>query len=764
MKYLLKLILIFITISHLQAQDFFEHIVTEKNKSGTHMTKLSHKLIDGNPDALLFVTQNYEKQNANEIGVWYNNKQWYIFNQNLKSLQVGTRFFVFVPPKNDTKAFSISTNTTNTSGHICTIKPPKGEINKDAIVFVTQQYGKYNTSSIGVWYNEGNWKIYNENRNKIPLDTKFNILILEDGNNKLGTMMLTAGKHIIEENNSHFSSINPKIKAKQAKLIFTSNWAGTYNTNTIGAWYNENQWNIINQGENKIPKGVQVNYFKSIPQNAIAVENPIINSDIITQEKPLIDVILPTVDEEEINISNLPTIQTFKKTVKLPLHTIPQEVTYHLDNEGMAIFEGDIVLGEGHNFVIEEPEPLPVPRSFSEYGEIGAEKYGKQTAALVIRQSDGIINRNWLWPNGVIPYHIRLNFSEAEKNVIRDAIDELNSRTNLNIFPTTLIMEKNIEFVKRDLILGGAQGSSRVGRNRTSRHRIRLKEGFTKGTVIHELLHAAGMWHEQSRRDRDRYVEVKFENIDNSYEHNFDIHDTDAEIITPYDLNSIMHYSGWAFSRNGSPTIINRSTGDPVWQTSELSAYDIDGINTVYPVDYYGDFSRAPTSLRTVSITVKRIISRDLDGPGDENEFWIKSEIGPDFQWRPGNSSNPTRRQSSGKRRTSNLEVSPEWKHSHLIEAGEQYAKIWLLLREDDGLASNERKDDTFNINPFPAIDHIELKVDTYSGRIYLGNVDGVFLEENYIGDVGDIINLEGFEGKFKAYIEFQILIDDPLD
>jgi hypothetical protein len=34
-----------------------------------------------------------------------------------------------------------------------------------------------------------------------------------------------------------------------------------------------------------------------------------------------------------------------------------------------------------------------------------------------------------------------------------------------------------------------------------------------EGRSIHELLHALGIFHEQSRADRDQYIDVKFENI-----------------------------------------------------------------------------------------------------------------------------------------------------------------------------------------------------------------------------------------------------------
>ena len=75
------------------------------------------------------------------------------------------------------------------------------------------------------------------------------------------------------------------------------------------------------------------------------------------------------------------------------------------------------------------------------------------------------------------------------------------------------------------------------------------------GTVVHEIGHAMGLSHQQSRHDRDTYVTILYENIRSGKEGNFNKKSTPNNYSVPYDLTSVMHYGASYFSSNGLDTI-----------------------------------------------------------------------------------------------------------------------------------------------------------------------------------------------------------------
>ena len=110
--------------------------------------------------------------------------------------------------------------------------------------------------------------------------------------------------------------------------------------------------------------------------------------------------------------------------------------------------------------------------------------------------------------------------------------------------------------------------------------------------ILHELCHALGMWHEQSRPDRDEYVEVIWENIESGKGHNFlkrNKFGIDSQ-GSGYDYSSIMHYRLNEFSaRFGANTlrVINdeeyEKQGRPqLGDAQTLSMSDITQLNRLY--------------------------------------------------------------------------------------------------------------------------------------------------------------------------------------
>jgi hypothetical protein len=114
---------------------------------------------------------------------------------------------------------------------------------------------------------------------------------------------------------------------------------------------------------------------------------------------------------------------------------------------------------------------------------------------------------------------------------------------------------------------------------------INLGTGCTLGNTIHEICHAAGLWHEQSREDRNNFVTINFPNIIPTAIHNFNQQITDGDDVGPYDYNSIMHYPRDAFAVNPAIDTITPkpNANTPIGQRTGLSAGDIAAINFLYP-------------------------------------------------------------------------------------------------------------------------------------------------------------------------------------
>jgi hypothetical protein len=231
--------------------------------------------------------------------------------------------------------------------------------------------------------------------------------------------------------------------------------------------------------------------------------------------------------------------------------------------DGRAVFEGDIVLGS----VDEMEHDTAVLASQAQAGE--------QDAQVV--HGVGITGQQFRWPNALMPYEVDPSLTNQQR--VTDAIAHWQSRTNMRFVLRTSANASQYPNYVRVIPSDGCW--SYVGM-RGGRQDLGLAGGCGFGATVHEFGHAWGLWHEQSREDRDTYVTIHWQNIEAGREHNFNQHISDGDDIGPYDYGSIMHYGTHAFSKNNQATITPKQSGVTIGQRSGLSAGDIAAVHHMY--------------------------------------------------------------------------------------------------------------------------------------------------------------------------------------
>ncbi len=100
--------------------------------------------------------------------------------------------------------------------------------------------------------------------------------------------------------------------------------------------------------------------------------------------------------------------------------------------------------------------------------------------------------------------------------------------------------------------------------------------------LMHEMGHAVGLYHEQSRSDRDSFVSFLLDNVIDGQESAYAQPTDNAQKVGNYDFGSIMHYFPYAFSRNNKLTMESKPAGIEFGVAPTYSAGDIDTVKRLY--------------------------------------------------------------------------------------------------------------------------------------------------------------------------------------
>jgi Astacin (Peptidase family M12A) len=197
------------------------------------------------------------------------------------------------------------------------------------------------------------------------------------------------------------------------------------------------------------------------------------------------------------------------------------------------------------------------------------------------------------WPGGVIPWMVDGRDANNKNllNAIKGAMDILNKDTNLVFKPKTEQDKNYIVFTTQEngcFSYVGMQGGAQE---------VNLSKGCHYNLIVaHEILHAIGMEHEQSREDRDDHIKINWDNIKEDQKHNFGI--VKRSNFGEYNLTSIMQYGSYSFSKNNQPTMTTID-GEVFEQNIKyFTKGDAEAVNNFYSFKFNFDLTKVDLSFK----------------------------------------------------------------------------------------------------------------------------------------------------------------------
>jgi len=250
--------------------------VTSASQVGA-VTEINNGATNGDPNAILFVTQNWSPggvcgcvTDTSPIGVYYDTgtDEWTIFNEAGGAVPVGAQFNVLAFPAATADAFSVTADSSNTDGGVVYFSNSATNNNPKAIIQATQvDTGVVNYNNIVAFYaadgDDSFWGISNEGGLDMPLGATFNVLIGSQAGGKAAVLRATGSNtggdstHL----NNPVTNGNSNNFTLETQVFNPGDVLGRYDQSTTAVWYlsSDGQEVVFNENNDNMLKKTDFN-------------------------------------------------------------------------------------------------------------------------------------------------------------------------------------------------------------------------------------------------------------------------------------------------------------------------------------------------------------------------------------------------------------------------------------------------------------------------------------------------------------------------
>jgi hypothetical protein len=306
MKNTFTLLMMMIAMTLMAQSKMFIHTATSDNSSAA-ATMIDHPDLNGNPNAGIIIAHNWNPggeggvYNDHVSGVWYDGAKWWIFNQDLTNMIMGSKYNVFVGSSSNTYLHQA---TSSNSTDYYTLLPSQYT---DQYLFYSTYYPAVYNNKRYAWDYFGSTRyLYTPSFEDIPNNARF---IIYQRSDEVVVTHITGASNIV----GNWTIIDhPLLNGNPDATFVFCHFYGINGPETqinidknLGVWYDGSKWAIYTEDQSAMPSGLAFDIM--IAANEMSTNEVLVADKINVYPNPVKEVLKITSDKaiQKVQVLNM---------------------------------------------------------------------------------------------------------------------------------------------------------------------------------------------------------------------------------------------------------------------------------------------------------------------------------------------------------------------------------------------------------------------------------------------------------------------------